>query len=189
MDGSELVLAKVQPGASGERVAAEHLSFDQAFIMHHRVVYRYAYGLTRDQGLSEDITQEVFIRLYHHLDWAQRDGLLRAWLLRVTANVTRNAVRGRNRARIRDEAFVARTERTDSIHPDESLIQQDRIAETRRTLAKISEPMRSCILLKHEGLSYREIAATLGINEKNVGSLVSRARREFIRIYGKIGKR
>jgi RNA polymerase sigma-70 factor (ECF subfamily) len=48
--------------------------------------------------------------------------------------------------------------------------------------------MRSCLLLKHEGLSYKEIAAALGVNESNVGSLIARARREFVRVYGKIGK-
>ena len=54
-------------------------------------------------------------------------------------------------------------------------------------LNRIKEPMRSCLLLKHEGLSYREIAAALEINEANVGSLIARGRREFLRLYGKIG--
>jgi len=48
--------------------------------------------------------------------------------------------------------------------------------------------MRSCLLLKHEGLSYREIATVLEVNEKNVGSMIARARREFVRTFGKIGK-
>jgi RNA polymerase sigma-70 factor, ECF subfamily len=187
MSGSELVLRECQSGAT-EPVAAERLSFDQAFIVHHRLVFRYACGLVRDSGLAEDITQEVFIRLHQNLDSAQRNGLLRAWLLRVTANVTRNAMRGRNRARLRDEAFVAKNGSDDARRPDEMLIQEAEISEARRTLSKISEPMRSCLLLKHEGLSYREIASVLDLNEKNVGSLIARARREFVRMFGKIGK-
>jgi DNA-directed RNA polymerase specialized sigma24 family protein len=47
--------------------------------------------------------------------------------------------------------------------------------------------MRSCLLLKQQGLSYREIADTLSIKETNVGSLVARGRKQFARVYGKIG--
>jgi DNA-directed RNA polymerase specialized sigma24 family protein len=47
--------------------------------------------------------------------------------------------------------------------------------------------MRSCLLLRHQGLSYREIANTLSVKETNVGSLVARGRKEFARVYGKIG--
>lgn len=61
------------------------------------------------------------------------------------------------------------------------------IQEARRTLDKIKEPMRSCLLLKQQGLSYREIANTLSVKETNVGSLVARGRKEFARVYGKIG--
>jgi DNA-directed RNA polymerase specialized sigma24 family protein len=55
-----------------------------------------------------------------------------------------------------------------------------------RALDKIKEPMRSCLLLRHQGLSYREIAQTLSLKENYVGSLVARARKEFARTYGKI---
>jgi RNA polymerase sigma-70 factor (ECF subfamily) len=178
-----------QSDASAGTVADVRLSFDEAFVAHHRVVYRYAHALTRDRGLAEDVAQEVFIRLHQNLDAAQREGMLRAWLMRVTANVARNLYRTRSRAAARDEEFMAGAARTAKIaQPDEELLRQTEIAEARRTLNKIKEPMRSCLILKHEGLSYREIAAALGIKESNVGSLIARGRREFIRLYGKIGK-
>ena len=63
------------------------------------------------------------------------------------------------------------------------------IEEARRALGQIKEPMRSCLLLKQQGLSYREIAQTLSLNETNVGSLIARGRKEFMRVYGKIGGR
>jgi RNA polymerase sigma factor (sigma-70 family) len=189
MNGAELILMDCQSDTAAQTVEGVRLSFDEAFVAHHRVVYRYAYALTRDPGLAEDVAQEVFVRLHQHLDAAQRDGLLRAWLLRVTANVSRNAVRGLRRARSRDESFVAHMlQATAPARPDHELLRQAEISEARRALAKIKEPMRSCLLLKHEGLSYKEIAAALGVNESNVGSLIARARREFIRVYGKIGK-
>ncbi|MGH9755419.1 MAG: sigma-70 family RNA polymerase sigma factor [Blastocatellia bacterium] len=193
MNGAELILMDRQldaaPDSVMDMVAAGRLSFDEAFVAHHRVVYRYAYALTRDRGLAEDVAQEVFIRLHQNLDAAQREGMLRAWLLRVTANVARNLLRARSRATARDEEFVAGAALAAKIiRPDDELLRQTEIAEARRALNKIKEPMRSCLLLKHEGLSYREIAAALGIKESNVGSLIARGRREFIRLYGKIGK-
>jgi RNA polymerase sigma-70 factor, ECF subfamily len=189
INGAELILMNCQSDASPGTVADVRLSFDEAFVAHHRVVYRYAYALTRDPGLAEDVAQEVFIRLHQNLDAAQREGMLRAWLLRVTANLARNLFRARSRATARDEEFVAGVaQAAKMIQPDEELFRQTEIDEARRTLNKIKEPMRSCLLLKHEGLSYREIAASLGIKESNVGSLIARGRREFIRLYGKIGK-
>jgi RNA polymerase sigma-70 factor (ECF subfamily) len=193
MELSELVLTDRQSDASPDSIVdagvAVRLSFDQAFVAHYRRVYRYAYALTCDRGLAEDVVQEVFLRLYQNFDAAQRDGLLRAWLLRVTANVSRNMLRGLSRARSRDETFVAQTAlTTETALPDGELARTAEIAETRRVLDKIREPMRSCLLLRHEGLSYKEIAAALGVKESSVGGFIARARREFVRMYGKIEK-
>src|SRR5918993_4885861 len=80
--------------------AASSPDFDEAFMLHHRAVYRTAYALVRDTGLAEDVTQEVFLRLYRHLDATPGEDLLRAWLLRVCMNVARNTLRGRNRASV-----------------------------------------------------------------------------------------
>ncbi len=189
MKASELVLTDFRLNATAARRVTVQLSFDEAFTAHHRAVYRYACALTRDETLAEDVVQEVFIRLHEHLYEAQKDGLLLGWLLRVTANVARNTIRRHNRARARDEAFAMNAvETSEEPLPDEAMLRRAEIGEARRALDKIKEPMRSCLLLKHEGLSYREIAAALGINESNVGSLIARGRKEFIRLYGKIGR-
>lgn len=176
--------------ANREKVVTAQPDFEQAFTAHHRVVYRYACSLTRDVALAEDVVQEVFLRLHRNLK-AQRDGqdkeMLRAWLLRVTANVARNVLRSRSRAQARDESFVARQE-YETILPESELVRQAEIDQARRALAKLEEPMRSCLLLKHEGLSYREIATALDLKESYVGSLITRARQEFIRVFNKVGK-
>jgi DNA-directed RNA polymerase specialized sigma24 family protein len=73
--------------------------------------------------------------------------------------------------------------------PEEDYERRLAIEEARRALDKIKEPMRSCLLLKQQGLSYREIATSLSLKETNIGSLVARGRKEFARVYGKIGGR
>jgi RNA polymerase sigma-70 factor (ECF subfamily) len=170
-------------------VATAPLSFDEAFTLHHRAVFRTARAMVRDNGLAEDVTQEVFLRLYRNLEQTPGEELLRAWLLRVTMNVARNTLRGQGRATAREDEYAKRAERDGwfTAAPEEDYERRAEIEEARRALAKIKEPMRSCLLLKQQGLTYREIAETLSLNEANVGSLVARGRKEFMRVYGKIG--
>ena len=173
-------------GPPDARAEGGYLSFEEAFVEHHRLVYRYAYALTRDTALAEDASQEVFLRLHRQKVAA---GMLRAWLLRVTANVARNLLRTRRRAVLRDQAFAV-----DALHrqstrlPDEELGRQSEIREAQKALGKLEEPQRSCLLLRHEGLSYKEIAAALGLKESHVGSLIARGRMKFMKMYRKTGR-
>ena len=165
------------------------LSFDEAFTLHHRAVFRTARAVVRDSALAEDVTQEVFLRLYRNLNATPGEELLRAWLLRVTLNVARNTLRGQSRSMVRDNEYQKSTAEN-GFFVDAREIDYERrqaIEEARRALDKIKEPMRSCLLLKQQGLSYREIATSLSLKETNIGSLVARGRKEFARVYGKIG--
>src|SRR5215210_1606202 len=101
---------------------AQPLGFDEAFTLHHRAVFRTARALVRDAGLAEDVTQEVFLRLYKNLDTTPGEELLRAWLLRVTINVARNTLRGQSRANARDDEYAkVETAKTDwfAVAPEE----------------------------------------------------------------------
>ncbi len=152
-----------------------------------RAVFRTARAVVRDSALAEDVTQEVFLRLYRNLDSTPGDELLRPWLLRVALNVARNTIRGASRSVARDTQYSKETIGNGWVAPAEEYERRLEIEEARRALDKIKEPMRSCLLLKQQGLSYREIATTLSIKETNVGSLVARGRKQFARVYGKIG--
>jgi len=172
------------------RGAAAAPSFDEAFTLHHRAVFRAAYALVRDSGLAEDVTQEVFLKLYQHMDSIQNEEHVRPWLLRVAANTALNTIRSRTRSGAREEEFSA--EAVMSATPvgiEADFERRVEIEEARRALGEVREPMRSCLLLKQQGLSYREIAQALSINEANVGSLIARGRKEFMRVYGKFGGR
>ena len=166
-------------------------SFDEAFTLHHRAVFRAAYALVRDAGLAEDVTQEVFLKLYQHLGSLKDEEHVRPWLLRVASNTALNAIRSRGRAGAREEEFAAAATVGGSgpVGIEADYERRTEIEEARRALAQIKEPMRSCLLLKQQGLSYKEIAQTLSVNEANVGSLIARGRKEFTRVYGKIGGR
>lgn len=172
-----------------ETAAQRPIEFDEAFTLHHRAVFRTARSVVRDDGLAEDVTQEVFLRLYRHLDKTPGEELLRAWLLRVALNVARNAIRGQNRSTAREDAYAKESEASGWFEavPEVDYERRQQIQEARRALDKIKEPMRSCLMLKQQGLSYKEIATALSVNEVNVGSLLARGRKEFMRFYGKFG--
>ncbi|MBC7911085.1 MAG: sigma-70 family RNA polymerase sigma factor [Pyrinomonadaceae bacterium] len=190
MSGRARALTDSMPNSVETTATATPLGFDEAFTLHHRAVFRTARAMVRDTGLAEDVTQEVFLRLYKNLDATPGEELLRAWLLRVTINVARNTLRGHSRSVAREDEYAKQeTAKADwfTVAPEEDYERRIEIEQTRRALDKIKEPMRSCLLLKQQGLSYREIATTLQINESNVGSLIARGRKEFVRLYGKIG--
>ena len=161
------------------------LSFDDAFTLHHRAVFVTARAVLRDTALAEEVTQEVFLKLYRHFDSTPGPDSLRPWLLRVTLNEARNTIRRQGRSLARDAAYQKNSDQT--LAPELEYESRQEIEAARLALDKIKEPMRSCLLLKHQGLSYREIAETLALKENYVGSLIARARKEFARTYGKIG--
>ena len=189
MNGQARALIESMPNELGT-AAVSPLSFDEVFTLHHRAVFRTARAVVRDSALAEDVTQEVFLRLYRNLDSTPGEELLRAWLLRVTLNVARNTVRGSTRSMIRDHEYHRESVVDNGGFveaPADDYERRQAVEEARRALDKIKEPMRSCLLLKQQGLSYKEIATTLSLKETNVGSLVARGRKEFARLYGKIG--
>jgi RNA polymerase sigma factor (sigma-70 family) len=162
------------------------VSFDEAFTLHHRAVFRTACALLRDPSFAEDVTQEVFLRLYRSRDSAPGGELLRPWLLRVAINLARNTIRGQSRSMARDTDYE-RSAPGAAVAPEKDFERRMVLRQARRALDKIKEPMRSCLLLRQQGLSYREISETLAIRETSVGSMVARGRKEFVRVYGKVG--
>lgn len=168
--------------------AKERIGFEEAFTLHHRTVFRAARSVVRDAGLAEDVTQEVFIKLHKHMDALPDLEMLRPWLIRVALNLAKNTVRGNIRANTREENYV-KSSGEESIYSVESEYeQQAQVDEINRALYKIKEPLRSCLVLKQQGLSYREIAESLSLNETSIGTYVARARAEFAKFYGIKGR-
>ncbi len=168
--------------------AKETIEFEEAFTLHHRTVFRAARSVVQDAGLAEDVTQEVFIRLYTHMDSISDLEMLRPWLIRVALNVARNTIRGNIRANTRDENYVKESVASSIFSIESEYEQKSEVSEINRALSKVKEPLRSCLVLKQQGLSYREIAESLSLNESSIGTYVARARAEFLRFYGKVGR-
>jgi len=165
----------------------DEIVFDEAFTLHNRTVFRAACAIVQDAGLAEDITQEVFIKLYKNMDSIADEEMLKPWLIRVALNLAKNTVRGTSRANVREENYFNKMGEHDNFTAEKEYESREQVKEIRMALHKVKEPLRSCLLLKQQGLSYREIANTLSLTETSIGTYVARARKEFIRFYGKIG--
>ncbi|MEZ5426558.1 MAG: sigma-70 family RNA polymerase sigma factor [Pyrinomonadaceae bacterium] len=165
----------------------EEIVFDEAFMEHHRTVFRVARSVVQDPGLAEDVTQEVFLRLYNNMDSIADEEMLRPWLIRVALNVAKNTLRSKFRANTREENYVKEVEEKNVSSVETDYEEREQIKEINRALHKIKEPLRSCLVLKKQGLSYKEIAESLSLNESSIGTFIARARKEFVRHYDKLG--
>jgi len=164
--------------------AASPLNFDEVFTLYYRTVYRTARAIIRDEALAEDAVQEVFLKLHRSRRVWQEEERLRPWLLRVAVNVARNMVRGQSRAAVRDEQFMKSAEAATSDSSPGTLYEHRAELEgVLKALSRVREPMRSCLLLRQQGLSYREIAAALSVKESGAGTLLARAQKEFLKFY------
>lgn len=165
----------------------DEIVFDEAFTLHNRTVFRAACAVVQDAGLAEDITQETFIKLYHNLDCIKGEEMLKPWLIRVAMNLAKNTIRGNSRANAREENYVKQSGEHDDFTAEKQLVQKETVSEVHAALSKVKEPLRSCLILKQQGLSYKEIAESLSLTETSIGTFIARGKKEFIRYYGKIG--
>ena len=173
---------------SGETTTIkDKIVFDEAFTLHNRTVFRAACAVVQDAGLAEDITQEVFIKLYDNMESIADEEMLKPWLIRVAINLAKNTIRGKSRANVREEKYVKERGEHDNFTAEKQYERREQRKEVHQALDKVKEPLRSCLILKQQGLSYKEIAESLSLNETSIGTYVARGKKEFIRFYGKIG--
>jgi RNA polymerase sigma-70 factor (ECF subfamily) len=144
---------------------------------HSARVYRLAYRLTGDQYDAEDLTQEVFLRVFRSLSTYQ-PGTFEGWLHRITTNLFLDQVRRRRRIRFEGLADDA-DERIAGTEPTPAQAFDDRHldADVQRALDALPPEFRVAVVLCDiEGLTYEEIAATLDIKLGTVRSRVHRGR-------------
>ena len=168
-------------------------AFDELVRRNERRVVSLAYRLTGDRDLSHDLAQEAFLRLHRtpHL-WhtaanPTAEHNVRAWLYRVVTNLAYNALRGERRRRQREDRLAGPTAPDTDIDIADAALgaveQAQAAAQVRRALAALTERQVQLLLLRQAGLSYRELAAALGVAPGSVGTLLARAEAAFVAAY------
>ncbi|RNL66189.1 RNA polymerase sigma factor SigE [Nocardioides marmoriginsengisoli] len=152
-------------------------SWDQIVEDHSARVYRLAYRLTGNPYDAEDLTQEVFVRVFRSLH-TYTPGTFEGWIHRITTNLFLDQARRKSRIR-----FDALPEDADNrlpspvATPDAAYLNQMFDADVEAALAALAPDFRAAVVLCDvEGLSYEEIADVLGVKMGTVRSRIHRGR-------------
>jgi len=133
-------------------------------------------GLTADH--ARDIVQETFLRLHQHLEAGGAQDNLRAWVFRAANNAALNDRKsGARRLSRRLEACGEVACPRDD--PERLLLRKERFRRLHRAMKELSAVERHCVLLRAEGLRYREIADALEIGTSTVADHLERALRKL----------
>ncbi|MBC6462572.1 RNA polymerase sigma factor SigE [Actinomadura sp. HBU206391] len=155
-------------------------TWDEVVREHSARVYRLAYRLTGNQHDAEDLTQEVFVRVFRSLS-NYTPGTFEGWLHRITTNLFLDMARRRQRIRFEGLGDDA-AERLQGREPTPAQAYDDRNldADIQSALDALTPEYRAAVVLCDiEGLSYEEIAATLGVKLGTVRSRIHRGRAQL----------
>jgi RNA polymerase sigma factor (sigma-70 family) len=155
-------------------------TWEEVVRTHSARVYRLAYRLTGDRHDAEDLTQEVFVRVFRSLS-TYAPGTFEGWLHRITTNLFLD--QARRKSRIRFEGFADdAAERLPGREPTPAQAYFDTHldGDIEAALAALPPEFRAAVVLCDiEGLSYEEIAATLGVKLGTVRSRIHRGRAQL----------
>jgi RNA polymerase sigma-70 factor (ECF subfamily) len=163
----------IQQAARGDMAA-----FESLFQAHFRPVYSYALNLSGDPALAEDLTQDTFIRAHRSLSRFGSPWNFRPWLFQITRNLLQDHIRRGHDVPMVDEAGAAWPDPQPG--PEQTMLSAERGARIRNALGRLPEHHREALILRElEGLSYDDIAATMGVSTQYVRVLIHRARAKF----------
>jgi len=152
-------------------------SWDEVVTHHSARVYRLAYRLTGNPHDAEDLTQEVFVRVFRSLS-SYTPGTFEGWLHRITTNLFLD--QARRKAKIR---FDALSDDADSRIPSRAVTPDTEVMnglfddDVELALAELPPDFRAAVVLCDiEGLTYEEIADVLGLKLGTVRSRIHRGR-------------
>jgi RNA polymerase sigma factor (sigma-70 family) len=155
-------------------------SWDDLVRQHSARVYRLAYRLTGNMHDAEDLTQEVFVRVFRSLP-SYTPGTFEGWLHRITTNLFLDMARRRQRIRFEglgDQAVGLL--RDGEPTPAQAFDARHLDTDVQQALEALAPEYRAAVVLCDiEGLSYEEIAATLGVKLGTVRSRIHRGRAQL----------
>jgi len=167
----------IESAKSGDLAA-----FELLMRQYERMVLVTALRLVGKLEDAQDVSQEVFLRLYRNLAKVESSGTLSGWLYRVTVNASHDFLRKRRVAVEVEEELVS-----GEADPQQGSLEAERRRALDLCLRMLPEKERAALVLRDlEGLSTGEVAAALGSSEATVRSQVSKARvkaRAFLERY------
>lgn len=168
--------------------AGDGAAWEEIVQTYSRRIYNLAYRFTSRADAAEDLTQDVFIRVYRSLDqYDPKQGDLQNWLMRLARNLVIDDYRRRQRTPqdthaddLEDHTYHLRTA-GNSVQRE--MERRELGAQVQAGIDKLSPDLRTCVILRDiEELSYQEIVDLLEIPEGTVKSRINRGRIELAKI-------
>ena len=160
-------------------------SFEEVVLPHLDAAFNYARWLTKNEADAEDVVQDAAMRAWRFFSSLRTDDA-RAWLL----TIVRNTWYGRFPRRDASDHAIGVDQKSDDrpdhgLDPEALLMQQRTVDAVRAAIEQLPVDFREVIVLRElEGLSYKEIAAVIGIRIGTVMSRLARARERLPAILG-----
>lgn len=159
-------------------------AFEALLRRNYRNVLNFTYRFMGRRDIAEDLTHEVFLRVYQNSAGYEPRSRFRTWLYTIAKNLCLNELRRKShRMQSLDEPGLQEGEQLPKAIPDQPLppedrlIRKERIAAVRAAIDELPENQRIAVILRrYDDFSYEQIAATLDTSEKAVKSLLSRAK-------------
>ncbi|AGL01766.1 RNA polymerase sigma factor SigX [Desulfoscipio gibsoniae] len=153
--------------------------YQETYNRYYPAVCRQLTFMLGSRAVAEEITQETFLRLYCTPPRQYEN--IGGWLSKVAANLAYNYLRS-EKSRLRREEKIKGHGFT-VVSSEESALQNEESSMVRHALQSLPERDRLCLLMKHSGFSYEEIAEAIGVKKSSVGTIIARAQAKFKRVY------
>lgn len=147
-----------------------NLDLKEIYIEYSDKIYRYLYWHLGDVYLAEDLTSEVFLKVFNNLA-KFKGGYLQAWIYRIAKNLLVDYYRSKKTSSVENIAEIPV-----DVHLLETLEKDEESRSLQKAIAKLPENLREVVILRFfEEMSAAEVAEVVGINEGNVRVLQFRA--------------
>lgn len=159
-------------------------AFEELFLQHYGRILAVLLRLVGDRGRAEELANDVFLKLYRCPPPPRPDGNPGGWLYRTAIHLGIDALRATARRRHYEQAAgqsVLKTHVTPS--PLEDVLQEERRSRVRAVLAALKPAQAQILTLRSSGLSYNDLAESLGVQRGSVGTMLARAAAEFQKRY------
>ena len=163
----------------------DNTAWDAVVARFRRKVFHIAYKFTGKHDEAEDLTQEIFLRVFRSLEKFNRDADFSTWLSSVARNHCIDHYRASKRERevLVEDLVAFDLAPASSGNPHRALEERDRRSFVRRGLEMLPEKLREAVVLRDlQGLSYQEMAERLHLPEGTVKSRINRGREELARL-------
>lgn len=154
--------------------------YQQAIEQYRQRVYSFAHYSLRAREDAEDITQEVFIKLWQNWQKIDHDKL-NAWLMRVAHNAVIDLVRRRKNPAEQIDDYAEPEDQATTLEEASAKVDQEAFREElMSSICALDDPFRSIIIMRDvQGMSYADIQHTLDMSESQVKVYLHRARRRL----------